>query len=295
MMVKRILVIINPISGYSRSRSLPRDLRERLESEGFEVDVHFTGGPGDGGRFAREHGDQCDLVIAAGGDGTIRDVAEGLTCTNIPLTIFPAGTENLFAQETKIIPDLEQLVQTVKWGRTVNMDMGQVDGRRFLLMAGVGFDGEVLIKLNRFRTGNITHLTYFWPIWRTFWEHNFPPMTIEADGQVVVESGRGLLFVSNIARYAVKLRICAKARQDDGLLDICFYRATDQYELLGHAWRTVVGRHMEHPGVVYRQAKVVRVTSPQAVPYQTDGDPAGILPAEFSVIPKALKVVVPPG
>ncbi len=81
-------------------------------------------------------------------------------------------------------------------------------------------------------------------------------MTVEADGEVLVRSGRGLVFVSNIARYAVGLRICQKAKFDDGLLDVCIYLCDHQTTLLGHAWRTVRGTHLEHPNVIYRQANV---------------------------------------
>jgi diacylglycerol kinase (ATP) len=292
---KKILAIINPISGYSRSREVPAALKRRLENEGFEVNLHFTSGPGCGGSIARNKGKDYDLVLVSGGDGTIREVAEGLVHSDTPFTIFPAGTENLFAKEVGILPDIDQVVQTIKWGRTAAMDMAQVNGQHFLLISGVGFDGQVLLHLKKFRTRNISHLTYFWPIWRTFWEYEFPPMTVEADGELLCEKARGLLFISNIPRYAVGLRICPKAKYDDGLLDVCIYLCQHQTTLLGHAWRTVNKKHLEHPGVIYRQARNIKVTSDVKIPFQTDGDPAGFLPAEYSILPKAVQVILPPG
>lgn len=294
-MFKRILAIINPISGYSRSRELPGAIKSRLEAEDFQVDLYFTTGPGDACQCARTRGPRYDLVVASGGDGTVRDVADGLFHSNVPMTIFPAGTENLFAKEMGLVPDLEQFIQTIKWGRRMTLDMGQVNDRHYLLLSGIGFDAEVLLHLNRFRTGNITHLTYFWPIWRTFWEHEFPRMTVEADGEVLMENARGLVFVSNIGRYAVNLRICRRAKYDDGLLDVCIYRCDHRAALLGHAWRTLQGTHLQAPSVIYRQARRVKVTSPARVPFETDGDPAGYLPAEYSVIPRSIQVILPPG
>jgi len=294
-MSKKVLAIINPISGYSRSRELPAAIKTRLDAEGFEADVVFTAGPGDASRIARVRGRKYDLVVAAGGDGTVREVADGLARSHVPMTIFPAGTENLFAKEMSIVPNLEQFVQTIKWGRRVIIDMAQVNGRHYLLLSGVGFDAEVLLHLNRFRTGNITHLTYFWPIWRTFREYGFPAITVEADDEILLRNGRGMVFVSNIPRYAVGLRICKNAKYDDGLLDVCIYLCEHQTELLGHAWRTVKGTHLEHPKVIYRQVKRVKVTSDYPVPLETDGDPAGCLPAEYNVIPRAMHVLLPPG
>jgi YegS/Rv2252/BmrU family lipid kinase len=293
-MVKSILAIINPISGYARSRELPALLRQRLRQAGFHPTVYVTTGPADAYEQTRNLAREFDLVLACGGDGTVRDVVAAAAPSGVPVTILPSGTENLFAKQLGIRADLDRVVETIKWGRIITMDMAMVNGRGYLMLSGVGFDAEVLLHLNSFRTGNITHLTYFWPIWRTFWEHKFSPVTIEADGKTIVRNEPGLAFVSNISRYAVGLRICQRAIQDDGLLDVCFYRCRHQIPLLMHAWRTVLKRHLRHPDVVYHQARQIKVTSPVAMPYQTDGDPAGYLPAVYTVVPGAAKVMVPP-
>ena len=295
MLIKKILVIMNPISGYSRSRELPAELKRKLKAEGFDAKFHLTRCHGDGGEYALKHGKNFDCVVISGGDGTVRDVVSSLANTNVPITIFPSGTENLFAKEMGLIADCDELIQTLKWGKRVVMDMGQINDRKYLLLSGVGFDAHVLEHLIKSRTGNITHLTYFWPIWRTFWEYDFPPMTVVADGEVLVENGRGLVFVSNISRYAVGLRICELAEYDDGLLDVCIFLCEHKRELIGHSWRTLFRKHREHPNVIYKQAKHIIVTSTQSVPVETDGDPAGCLPAEYRVLPKAIEVILPPG
>jgi YegS/Rv2252/BmrU family lipid kinase len=295
MASKKILVIMNPISGYSRSREQPVVLKRRLKAEGFDAHFHLTSGPGDGGEYARQHGKEFDCVVISGGDGTVREVVAGLANSGVPVTIFPSGTENLFAKEMGMQADCDQLAATLKWGRRIVMDMGEVNGHRYLLLSGIGFDAEVLQHLIKVRTGNITHLTYFWPIWRTLWEYDFPPMTVVADGEVLVDNGRGLMFVSNISRYAVGLRICDLAKYDDGLLDVCIFLCEHRRQLVGHSWRAMLRKHREHPQVIYRQAKHVKVTSNRPVPVETDGDPAGCLPAEYRVIPRAIEVILPPG
>lgn len=292
-MIKSILVIINPISGYARSRELPLALWRRLRREGFDIHVHLTTGPGDAYAFTAAHVRQFDLALVAGGDGTVRDVVSAAAAAGVRTTILPTGTENVFAKEMGINADLDRIVRTVRDGTTIALDLGSINNRPFLMLSGVGFDAEVLLNLNAFRTGNITHLTYFWPIWRTFWEYAFHPVTVEADGEVVVEDCPALVFVSNIRRYAVGLRICDRADYQDGLLDVCIYRCDHQFPLLAHAWRTAWRRHLARNNVIYRQAKRITVTSAFPVPYQTDGDPAGRLPAEYAVLPGAVKLLVP--
>jgi YegS/Rv2252/BmrU family lipid kinase len=266
-----------------------------LEADGFEVCFHLTRGPGDGGDYARANGKEFDAVVISGGDGTVREVVSGLANSGVPVTIYPSGTENLFAKEMGLLADCDQLVQTLKWGRRIVMDMGEVNGRLYLLLSGVGFDAQVLLHLNKFRTGNITHLTYFWPIWRTLWEYHLPSLTVEADGEIILNNERALVFVSNISRYAVGLRICDLAKYDDGLLDVCIFRCDSRLELVGHSWRVLLRKHRTNPRVIYRQAKCIRVTSPETVPMETDGDPAGLLPAEYHVILRAIEVILPPG
>ena len=294
-MTKRILAIINPISGYARSRELPIALKHRIEQENLKLDIHITRAPGDGRNFVKENANGYDLILIAGGDGTISEVVDGLADNHsVPITILPSGTENLFAKEMKITLDIDRIIDTIKWGKEVSMDIIQANNKRFLLVSGIGFDAQVLLHLNSFRTGNITHLTYFWPIWRTFWEYKFPPMSVEVDGEKVIDNQRGLVFVTNIARYSIGLRICKYAKYNDGLLDVCIYLCDEQFELLAHAWRTIWRKHTEHKNVIYRQGKRVKVFSDVQIPFETDGDPAGNLPVEYQIIPSAIRVVVPP-
>ncbi|NLX06757.1 MAG: diacylglycerol kinase family lipid kinase [Phycisphaerae bacterium] len=293
-MIENILAIINPISGYARARQLPMKLQRRLRDEGFSTRIHITQGPNDATDYVHRHGGDFDLVIACGGDGTVRDVVSAASVENIPVTVFPTGTENLFSKELGITSDLDCMVRMLRHGHFIDIDMATVNDKRFLLLSGIGFDARVLLMLNRFRTGNITHLTYFWPIWRTFWEYDFPPINVQADGQLVMDNEPGLVFISNIRRYAVGLQICKRAEKDDARMDLCIYKTDHQISLLAHAWRTVLGRHVDHPNVVYRQASDIKIWSDREIPFAVDGDPAGFLPATYQVLPKALKVLVPP-
>jgi diacylglycerol kinase family enzyme len=328
----RALVIINPVAGAAKRQPLIRRMIRGLRSAGIETQVRVTAYAGEAGRIAaeaagiRERGaegrpaaetrrdpeekppagrvsslltgsgkdpDPRLVVIAVGGDGTLREVADGLSGGTIPLVVWPAGTENLLAKSFGFRAKPELVLACLRAGRCVPMDLGVANGHTFLTVAGVGFDAEVVARLVRLRTGHITHLSYVDPIWRTFWEHRFPSLRVIADGETIWE-GRGLAFVGNSPRYSLGLRVIRDARTDDGLLDVCIFPCRNRTRLIAHSIRTLLKRHVERGGVVYRRARRIRIESPDRVPVELDGEMAGHLPLDIEIRPRALYLQLPP-
>lgn len=287
-MRQRILAIVNPISGPRDVGHLVHEVRDALLRRGVHLEVALTEGPGSGERLARTAAERVDAVLVAGGDGTVCDVANGLVGAGVPLAILRTGTENLLAKVLKMPRRPDRLAATLLDGQPAPFDVGVINGRHFLAVTGVGFDAEVVERLANARTGHITHFSYFWPIWRTFWTHRFLHLLVEVDGRVAFE-GHGFAIVGNIPRYSIGLRILREARPDDGLLDVCVFRCTSQVTLLAHAGRVLFRRHVGRPGVLYAQGRAVRITSKEGrVPIEVDGDVGGVLPAEWSVLPGAV-------
>jgi diacylglycerol kinase (ATP) len=144
----------------------------------------------------------------------------------------------------------------------------------------------------RERQGHITHLSYFWPTFRTLFEHRFPHLTVEADGQPVF-AGRGVALIGNIPRYALGLRIHPRARCDDALLDLCVLPCRGRVGVLRHTFNIWRGRHLKDPTTLYRQCRSVKVSSPDRVPLELDGDYAGNLPVDLRIHPGGLHVLAP--
>lgn len=288
-----VAVVTNPVAGGATSRAIVTELTRRLRAAGRQVLLYRTGGPGEAPRFLAEVAGRCSAVVAVGGDGTVREVVEGLIDCPKPILIVPAGTENIVAKEFRCRVDVERLWQTFQRGRVRRVDVGLVNDRPFLIVAGVGFDAEVVDRLVDQRAGHITHLSYFWPLWRTFWEHRFWPVRVVVDGEPVYH-GPGLVFVGNLARYSLGLRILRDAHTDDGMLDVCIYRCRWQGRLLLHACRTILRTHVGSRGVIYRRCRRVEVTSDGPLTVQADGDPAGKVPVSFSVVPGAALFLEPP-
>ncbi|MDY6914388.1 MAG: diacylglycerol kinase family lipid kinase [Planctomycetota bacterium] len=287
-----IHVIINPHSGYGSHHHVLADLRAELGLAGFDTVEYTTAAPEDATRHAREVADQAGAVVVWGGDGTVNEVANGLAGTGVPILACPAGTENLLAKELHVPAAPRRIVEVLQTGYIVDCDVGHINGRNFLLIIGVGFDGEVVRRLSAGRVGHISHLSYFWPIWRTFWEHDFPRMRIVADGEVIFDDF-GLAFVGNISRYAVGLRICRDAVYNDGLLDLVVFSCRQQSRLLLHAAWTLLRRHPLKGNVLYRRLRRVRIETDRPVPSQTDGDVGPTTPLDISVLPMSIKLIIP--
>jgi diacylglycerol kinase family enzyme len=160
------------------------------------------------------------------------------------------------------------------------------------LILGVGFDGEVVRRLAAGRSGHISHLSYFWPLWRTFWEHDFPRMRIVADGEPIFDD-YGLAFIGNISRYAVGLRICRDARFDDGLLDLVVFSCREQAHLILHAGWTLLRRHPLKGNVVYRQFRHCTIETDSPVPSEVDGDVGPSTPLDVRVTPHRIRLLIP--
>jgi YegS/Rv2252/BmrU family lipid kinase len=292
-----ITLIVNPKSGASSNKRLVSGFRAYLDQKGYPLKVEFTRSLEHGRQLAQQAAanPDCSLVVGAGGDGTIREVVCGLSGSAKPLLVLPCGTENLLANELGYDVRLETVINAFENGQLRSLDLGKANDIYFTSIAGFGFDGKVVQRVQAVRKGHISHLTYFWPIWRTFWDYTFPPMKVFIDGNAFFE-GPGLVFVGNISRYAIGLEILKKANYSDGLLDVCIFRCASCWKLLKHAACTVLKTHLKSRNTLYTQAKSIRIeSSVNHIPTELDGDPGPALPVDISIIPAAIQVVVPPG
>jgi YegS/Rv2252/BmrU family lipid kinase len=292
-----ILFIVNPKSGASSRKRLVAEFKDYLVQKGCDVRVEFTKSLEHAGELATKGAVdyQCGLVAAAGGDGTLREIVHGLEGSDKLFLPVPSGTENLLANELGFDAKAETLIKAFEGNCIRPLDLGTVNGRCFTSIAGFGFDGSVIERISSTRKGHISHMSYFWPIWRTFWEYTFPKIRVTVDDKEIFND-RGLVFVGNISRYALGLSICKDAQYGDGLLDLCIMQCSNQGKLLLHSVKTVFKTHTRSRDVIYRQTPLIHVEAANGPVYcEIDGDPGPELPAEIKVIPQAVKALVPPG
>lgn len=289
--------IANPKSGATSGKLVWSKFEKYLIKKGFEVRSNVTKSLSHACELAVEAAKDpdCTMVVAIGGDGTIREVAHGLEGSKKHLLILPGGTENLLANELGFDGKLDSIIKTFEAHYIRPLDLGNINGRCFTSIAGFGYDGEVVHRMNEQRSGHIDHYDYFWPIWRSFWNYKFNPMSISIDGQEVY-TGPGLVFVGNISRYAIGLQILHYANYSDGLLDVCIYKCGSQFHLVKHSLMTIFKHHSNCRDVIYRQGKKIIIKSEtDLIKSEIDGDPGPPLPVEINVIPNAVQCVVPEG
>ena len=264
-----------------------------LRNRGWRVDLWYTDAPGEGERLARKAVEQkAHLVIAAGGDGTINEIIQGLAGSETALGVLPGGTVNVWARELDIPFDDVGACGVLVNGRTRRIDLGYVNGRYFLLMVGVGFDGEVTQAVERKPLKRLGVLGYalaaLWlgPGYRSF------PAIVQIDGYMV--KTRALqIIIGNTQLYAGGIKFTWQAKCDDGLLDLCIVRKRNLWGRIVVLWDFFLRREQRRLWVRYDTFKSIKIETPEPVAFQIDGEAAGYTPAVFSVVPGALKVVVP--
>lgn len=289
----RVQFVVNPTSGRGSNRSVLAELQDRMRHRGYEVDQHITRGPGEATELARQCCESpAEALVVWGGDGTIRETVDGLTGEGVPILTVPGGTENLLAQYFGFRLDSEWLWRVFERRREVKLDVGLRDGQRFLMVAGIGFDAEVVRDLHERRSGCISYWNYVGPLWRALWNYRHPRLVVELDGVVAYE-GPGLVLIGNIPRYGMGLPIHPHARPDDRMLDVCIFPCASKLALIRHAVRVVMREHVESHDVIYRQVREIVVRSEDNAPVEIDGDFAGRLPARFSLAAEQARFLVP--
>ncbi len=289
---KPVHIIINPKCGYGGQVIALGEFRHLLCRAGLDFVEHTATSAAGASKYAASIAGRAAAAVVWGGDGTVHAVINGLAGSDVPLLPCPVGTENILAKELQIPSNPRQLLEVLTGGDVVACDVGRINDQNFMMIIGVGFDGEVVRRVTAGRTGHTSHLSYFWPIWRTFWEHNFPRMTITAEGEKIFDD-YALAFIGNVSRYAVGLRICRDAVFDDGLLDLVIFTCREQAHLLLHAAWTLLRRHPLKGNVIYKQVRNVQIETDRPVPCQIDGEMGPSTPLDVSVLDHQVKLIMP--
>jgi diacylglycerol kinase family enzyme len=233
-------------------------------------------------------------LVAAGGDGTVGDLVNRFP--DVPLAILPLGTENLLARHLGIPCDGRFVAELIARRSTRQIDVGLLNGRRFTLMVSAGFDADVVHRVHARRQGNIRKSNYIQPILETLRSYRYPEMrvTVDAQGPPAERPLAGrLVVVANLPEYALGLPIAAGAAGDDGLLDLRLFQRPSGFQMFRYLYKVARRQHEELPDVRVSRVRTVRIDSDLPVPIQCDGDPGGWTPAEISILPGGLTVLVP--
>jgi diacylglycerol kinase family enzyme len=242
---------------------------------------------------------QLRAVVAAGGDGTVSLVLNN-TPRNTPLLVLPLGTENLLSKYLELYADPAALARVISDGLAVKFDVGEANGKLFTLMAGCGFDADVVRRLHRNRRGKIHHLSYVRPILDSILNYSYPQLTVhyEHRDEAGIRSQKSVsgrwVFAVNVPRYAGGLNFAPQADPSDGLMDICVFEEGSLWSGLWYLGGIALGQHDAINGFLRVRASSLRIECEDCgpVPYQLDGDPGSELPLEIKVLPHRMKLLV---
>lgn len=295
-------ILANPFSGSGPNRRRVEALVEALAAHGLEAELVWERDRRAALLADPVLAERCRCVVAAGGDGSVADVinemSPGGVTPGVPFATLPMGNENLFARQYGFDGGVQRIARAIEQGRAVAADVGMVEQagerRLFTLMASAGFDAEVVHRVDRWRKAGsglkrVNRLSYGPKIVGALAGYRYPPVTLEAGGQVV--SGAHA-FVFNMPQYGGGLGIARQADATDGLLDWVVFERPGLLNLAGYGLSVMLGRHLRRGDVRHGRATEVRLTAQQPVPMQVDGDPVGFTPVTVVVRRQAVRVIV---
>ncbi|MFM8365486.1 MAG: diacylglycerol/lipid kinase family protein [Verrucomicrobiota bacterium] len=286
--MNKTLVILNPAARGEKAARLKDKVREVCSMASLEL----TSRPGDARRIAAEAvAAGVETVVAAGGDGTINEVVNGVAGSGARMGILPMGTVNVLAKEIGIPEgNLAAAWEVVERGHTLALDLPEANGQYFIQLAGVGLDAEVVRRTNLDLKKTLGPLSYILTLVQLA-ASKPPRVIVEAPGW----SDRECCFalIGNGRLYGGPFPLFKRASLYDGLLDVVVFKNQSHWDVIRYFQAIAFGTHPDLHDVEYFQTPSLRVRSNSDVPVELDGEVAGTLPCEFRLAPHKLHVLAP--
>ncbi|MFL5684749.1 MAG: diacylglycerol/lipid kinase family protein [Chloroflexota bacterium] len=295
---RRTVVIWNPSAGLPtallQGGSID-DLSAILERHGVEAEVHEPGDEDEARAIVRQAvSDGVDVVVAAGGDGTVHLVAEDLLDTDTALGILPLGRVMNIARALGIARDIDIAAEVLRDGEIRTIDTGEAvrsDGRvvPFFEAGSVGLNAAIFREVTRADQGDPVSIA------RTLWvalRYRPARMVVKLDDETVTTRAL-MVAVSNGPYLGLGMTVAPGARLDDGQFDVRVFRRFSKLELLRHLASIAFGRRRYAPQVTTRRSSTVRITSSHPLPARADSADLWETPVTYTTRPGSLRVIVP--
>jgi len=286
--VSNTVVILNPAA---RSEKAKR-WRARVESIARGCVICATSRAGEAEALARHAAEEgFEKIVAAGGDGTINEVVNGLAGSNAALGLLPIGTMNVFATELGLpAHDLQLCWNIIQGENTRLVDLPSANGKYFVQLAGVGLDAQVVKETSLTLKRNFGPLSYL--ISAAQIAARQPPRLFLESEDSSIEEG-SFVLVGNGRLYGGPFPFFKHAIIDDGLFDVIAFKQLGYLEIIKYLQDVVFSSEIRVPEIEYFQTRRLRVTSDSEVPVELDGELVGSCPVEFQVRERTLRVLTP--
>jgi len=293
-MKSSIVLIFNPIATKASGRKIAR-ASHFLRSKGYKAEIFFTEQKGHAESLAREAVKESpSLIIAAGGDGTFNEIVNGIAGSEIPMAILPLGTTNVLAKELGLPETVDDALEVALNGTPKTVSLGKIYitchsslvTRYFLLMAGIGFDGEAVFRINETIKKISGKGAYIFSGLKTLSAFNPDKLILDMDGKTYTGYS---VIISKVAKYGGNFKITPDARLTDPFFYVCLFKGKGRLDILRYVTGIVAGKHLGFRDVEYVRAKNINVEGDAHI--QIDGDYFGRSPARIEVVPDTVRLV----
>ena len=283
------IVILNPTAG---SPEHVRSWRERAESLAGDCPIRVTSHSGEAEALARRAVEEgFARIVAAGGDGTVSQVANGLADSNAILGVLPMGSVNVFAMELGLpLHNLQRCWDIIEDTNLRLVDMPSANEKYFVQLAGVGLDAQVVKETSLAFKRSFGPLSYL--ISAAQIAARQPPKLFIESEHTSLEEG-SFVLVGNGRLYGGPFPFFKQAVIDDGLFDVVVFKRLGYLEIIRYLQDVVFSADIKVPEIEYFQTRQLRITSEQDVPVELDGELAGNCPVDFRIRKRALRVLAP--
>lgn len=288
---KRLAVIFNPAAGRRHGWRFQATV-ERLEGR---VTLYKTGRPGDATEMAMQMvGEGADVVVAAGGDGTINEVVNGLAGSRTALGIIPLGTANVMARDLGIGTRPDKVAAVINRGQRRRLHLGRVvsveqpGGRLFVLMAGAGFDAQVVADVSSALKRHAGALAYVVETFRGAFKYPFPKLSVEVDGRMYEAV---TAVACNGPLYGGPFVAAPKADLEKPGFEVLLLQRPGLRNVLRYGTALMLGKLNTLPDAPSVLGRHVRIGGPVGAPLQADGDVFATLPAVITVADETVDVL----
>jgi len=282
------LIILNPAADSERAQRK----QARVQALAQDCTVCATSCTGEAEAMARRGiAEGFKKIVAAGGDGTINEVVNGLAGTNTTLGLLPIGTMNVFATELGLpVHDLELCWDIVRGESTRAIDLPKANQKFFVQLAGVGLDAQVVKETSSQLKRSFGPLSYVISAFQI--AARKPPRLFIQSEDASIDEG-SFVLIGNGRLYGGPFPFFKHASLDDGLLDVIVFKRLGYLEIIKYLQDVVFSSEIRVPEVEYFQTRRLRVESAEPVPVELDGELIGNCPVEFSIQERSLRVLAP--
>ncbi len=288
---KKILFIINPISGVGRKKVIEKLVAECLDKQVYDYELSYTKAPGHATELSKEAAAKdFEVVVVVGGDGSVNESGKGLRGSNTALAILPTGSGNGLARHLKIPMKLDKAMEVINAGKVTDIDTASLNDHPFFGMAGVGLDAHIGWEFAKF--GKRGFSSYIKVFLREFPKYKAQEYLLEIDGTQYTRKAV-LISFANGSQYGNNATIAPQADLRDGLLDICVLKKFPAYSAAALAWRLFNNKMHKSKYLETLRGKNISVVQKHNTAH-IDGEPLEAGNAiKVLVNPLSLKVIVP--